>query len=117
VLGKACDNSPMFCGLFKLLDMEIRLAVDPFMLWEEGGFWPFLRALPSMRALIASGPKPQVGVLSHMLLTSEPPCLTPPSRVPLSGVEEGAHGMGAHGAVTQRKPRRGEAHRSQRDSL
>ena len=69
VLGKACDHSSMFCGLFKLLDMEIRLAVEPFLLWEEGDFRPFLRALPSMCALVASGHKPQVRVSSHMLLT------------------------------------------------
>ena len=72
------------------------------ILWEDGDFRPFLRALPSMCALIASGHKPQVSVSSHMLLTREPPCLTPPSCVPVSGVEGGAHGVGAHGAVPQR---------------
>jgi len=112
VLGKACDNISIFYGLFKLLDMEIRLAVEPFMLWEDGDFRPFLRALPSMCVLIASGHKPKVSVSSHVLLTSELPCLTPRSRVPLSGVEGGAHCVGArHGAVP------GEAHRGQRDSL
>lgn len=75
LLGFACDDSSMFCGLFKLLDMEIRLAVEPFILWEEGDFRPFLRALPSMCALIASGHKPQVSVSSHVLADAraEPP--------------------------------------------
>ena len=60
VLGKACDGSSMLRGLFTLLDMEIRIAVEPFVLWEEGDLRPFLRALPSMCALIALGYQPQV---------------------------------------------------------
>ena len=60
ILGKACDGSSMLRGLFALLDMEIRIAVEPFVLWKEGDFKPFLRALPSICALITSGFKPQV---------------------------------------------------------
>lgn len=60
VVGAACDLSSRFCGLWKLIDIEIRLAVEPFILWEQGDFRPFLRALPSMRAFIASGYKPKV---------------------------------------------------------
>ena len=59
-IGKACDISSFFCGLFKLLDCEIRLAVEPFVRWEMGDFRVFLRALPAMCALIASGRKPKV---------------------------------------------------------
>lgn len=59
-IGKACDKSSFFCGLFKLLGCEIRLAVEPFVRWEMGDFRVFLRALPAMRALIASGRKPKV---------------------------------------------------------
>ena len=69
ILGKACDGSSMLRGLFTLLDMEIRIAVEPFVLWEEGDFRPYLRALPSMCALIASGYKPQV----RHALTGPPP--------------------------------------------
>ena len=64
-IGKACDKSSFFCGLFKLLDCEIRLAVEPFVRWEMGDFRVFLRALPAMCALIASGRKPKVRRHNH----------------------------------------------------
>jgi len=67
-IGMACDGSGLFCGLFRLLDVEIRLAVEPFMLWEQGDFRPFLRAMPSMCALIASGYKPKVSKVVLMAL-------------------------------------------------
>jgi hypothetical protein len=54
-IGMAYDGSGLFCGLFSLLDVEIRLAVGAFMLWEQGAFRLFLRAMPCMCALIASG--------------------------------------------------------------
>lgn len=60
IIKWACDSSPLFLGLFKLHDVEIRLAVEPFILWEEGDFRHFLNALPAMCAFIASGHKPQV---------------------------------------------------------
>ena len=60
-IGWACDSNSKFCGLLKLLDIEIRLVVEPFMLWEQGDLRPFVRALPSMCALIASGHTPKVG--------------------------------------------------------
>jgi hypothetical protein len=67
-IAMACDCSGLFCGLFRLLDVEIRLAVEPFMLWEQGDFRPFLRAMPSMCALIASGYKPKVSKVVLMAL-------------------------------------------------
>lgn len=56
----ACQKSSYFCGLFKLLDVEVRLAVEPFISWEQGDMRSFLRAFPSMCALVASGPKVKV---------------------------------------------------------
>jgi len=64
----ACDCSGLVCGLFRLLDVEIRLAVEPFMLWEQGDSCPFLRAMPSMCALIALGYKPKVSKVVLMAL-------------------------------------------------
>jgi hypothetical protein len=61
-IGKACDRSSFFCGLYKLLDVEIRLAVQPFVRWEQGDFSVFLKALPAMCALVASGRKPKVNI-------------------------------------------------------
>ena len=67
-IGMACYGSGLFCGLFRLLYVEIRLAVEPFMLWEQGDFRLFLRAMPSMCALIASGYKPKVSNVVLMAL-------------------------------------------------
>jgi hypothetical protein len=64
----ACDRSGLFCGLFRLLDVEIRLAVEPFMLLEQGDFRPFFRAMPSICALISSGYKPKVSNVVLMTL-------------------------------------------------
>jgi hypothetical protein len=62
-IGQACDKSSFFCGLFRLLDVEVRLAVEPFIRWEEGDFAVFLNALPAMCAFISSGRKPKVAPL------------------------------------------------------
>ncbi len=67
-LGRACDHSGEFAGLFKLMDVEIRLAVEPFALWEQGDFRSFARAMPSMCAYIAGGHKPQVSKVVLMAL-------------------------------------------------
>jgi len=79
-IGKACDKSSFFCGLFKLLGCEIRLAVEPFVRWEMGDFRVFLRALPAMRALITSGMKPKVRRSYNHSSFSDPPL--PPHAVP-----------------------------------
>ena len=60
VIEWACTKSSFFNGLLTLLDSEVLLAVEPFILWEQGDIRPFLRALPSMCALIASGSKVKV---------------------------------------------------------
>jgi hypothetical protein len=60
VLEWACKDSPFFLGLWRLLDVELRLAVEPFILWEQGDFRHFLNALPAMCAIIASSHKPKV---------------------------------------------------------
>lgn len=78
-IGMACDHSSFFCGLFKLLDCEIRLAVQPFVRWEMGDFREFLRALPAMCAFIASGRKPKVSFTSIPRLPQPPP--PPPTHV------------------------------------
>ena len=57
----ACTESNFFLGLWRLLDVEVRLAVEPFILWEQGDFRHFLNALPAMCAIIASAHKPKVG--------------------------------------------------------
>jgi len=59
LLHLACEESPFFLGLWRLLDAELRLAVEPFVLWEQGDFRHFLNALPVMCALIASAHKPR----------------------------------------------------------
>ena len=64
----ACDCSGLFCGLFRLLDVEIRLAVEPFMLWKQDDIRPFLRSMPSMYALFASGYKPELSKVVLMAL-------------------------------------------------
>jgi len=58
VLKWARKDSPLFLGLRRLLDVELRLAVGPFILWEQGDFRHFLNALPAMCAIIASSHKP-----------------------------------------------------------
>jgi hypothetical protein len=53
----AINRASSAACLSYLLDCEIRLAVEPFVRWEMGDFRVFLRALPAMCALIASGRK------------------------------------------------------------
>ena len=80
VIAWACDHSKYFLGMWRLLDIEIRIAVEPFVLWEQvithptrssppflrrahpvqGDFRYFLNALPAMCALVASAHKPKV---------------------------------------------------------
>ena len=48
VVAWACEVSTVFLGFWRLLDVEIRLAVEPFILWEQGDFRHFLNALPAM---------------------------------------------------------------------
>ena len=35
VIAWACDHSKYFLGMWRLLDIEILIAVEPFVLWEQ----------------------------------------------------------------------------------
>ena len=68
VVAWACEVSTVFLGFWRLLDVEIRLAVEPFILWEQGDFRHFLNALPAMCAIAGSGHKPKVRSRGHGVL-------------------------------------------------
>jgi hypothetical protein len=59
-LKLACMDSSTFLGAFKLLDIETRLVVEPFIKWHDGDIKPFLRMFLAQLALIAGSRKTMV---------------------------------------------------------
>eukprot|EP00615_Pteridomonas_danica_P019322 CAMPEP_0114401742 /NCGR_PEP_ID=MMETSP0102-20121206/17461_1 /TAXON_ID=38822 ORGANISM="Pteridomonas danica, Strain PT" /NCGR_SAMPLE_ID=MMETSP0102 /ASSEMBLY_ACC=CAM_ASM_000212 /LENGTH=1480 /DNA_ID=CAMNT_0001564943 /DNA_START=66 /DNA_END=4505 /DNA_ORIENTATION=+ len=53
IVGKICDQSSYFYGLWKLLDIEIVVCILPFIQWTEGDFLPFLNLFPIMVQMVS----------------------------------------------------------------
>jgi len=60
LIGLLCDSSSYFFSLWMLLNVEMRLAVEPFVEWAAGNFEPYVRLFPPMTMLVASVNKPKV---------------------------------------------------------
>ena len=64
---KACDDSAYFAGMWQFFDIELRMAVEPFALWERGDVSLFLRLFPLMVLYVAASNKPKVTKVFIML--------------------------------------------------